>query len=66
MWSIIKDAVYARRARNVEHMKPVIGTEFTKLHMNQDLCSAICHSVVEQGILYLQLMMDTDSEQFLQ
>jgi hypothetical protein len=42
MWDTIKDAAYVQKPRNVEHMKALISTEFAKLHMNKNLCSAIC------------------------
>jgi hypothetical protein len=59
MWGIIKDVVYAQKQRDVEHMEALIDTEFVELHMNKDLCSAVCHSVLKEAFHVFSMMMDT-------
>lgn len=45
---IIKDRVYAQCPRNINQLKKLIVSEFRVLNNDTDLCSAICHSVMDR------------------
>jgi len=60
LWRIIKDRVYAKNPRDVNHLKSLIEEEFTSLNDNIESCQAICRSVAN----CCQMFINTEGKQF--
>lgn len=60
LWGIIKDRVYARKPRDLNHLKMLIKEEFTSLNDKIELCQKICHSVANRS----QMCISSEGKQF--
>ena len=62
LWWIIKDRVYAPCPRTIDQLKNLIVSEIRALNNATDLCSAICHSVMD----HCKICIERNGEQFEQ
>ena len=60
LWRIIKDRVYVKNPRNMNHLKTLIDEKFTSLNDNIESCHSICRSVAKR----CKMCINTEGKQF--
>ena len=47
VWGVVKNKVYDRNPHTVDELKEYMSEAFIEIDADQELCRAVCHSVVK-------------------